>query len=150
MSAATLRVPSPIRVAFRAMAIADESIRGRKGLDWLFPLLRPTAPLLDRIETLYRPHCVELVARAVRGVDLRPATDAELLGLLADSSLRIPPDAAAQVLYSRLFVQHVAEMDTSELAREPFSGAVAERETEMRRRAAQAWRVKQGLDHAEA
>lgn len=63
------------------------------------PLLRPYPP-----GDLYRGHCREIIARLVAGQDLRPATDAELLGVFSETSLDAPLNGLGTLLYLQAFI----------------------------------------------
>ena len=67
-----------------------------------FLVLQPTIYLGTR-ERLYRPHVAELLGRVVEGKDLRDPTAAEMMGLMAETSLVAPMLASAAALYFRLF-----------------------------------------------
>lgn len=74
---------------------------GRKIHD-AFLALQPTVYLMT-LDLLYRPHVAELLRRIVEGGDLRDPTAAEMLGLVAESTLAAPPTSQAAALYFRLF-----------------------------------------------
>jgi hypothetical protein len=96
---------------FRAMEIAEEEIvraRGTSEVDredpvWnAFMLLRTTHPLMQT-EFVYRSHCREIVARVRDGKDTRPATDAEIVAGISETSQSFPLNHALVGLQARLF-----------------------------------------------
>lgn len=100
-----------IRHAFDCMEVCEREIKRarltkERGSE-VFRNACPTNPLRGKSTDLYRAHVRELIARAKRGADLRPATDAELLALFCDTSLTAPlhrnAQAAAELLWSRVF-----------------------------------------------
>ena len=68
-----------------------------------FSLGKPTFPLLLESRRLWAYHFEELLQRVVDGEDLNPATDAELLAGLLDTSKVVPPHGSKFTLYFRLF-----------------------------------------------
>ena len=96
---------------FRRMEIAEEEISAAREshpdastrLEAAFGALVPTEPLSGLSDELYRHHARELLERAAAGVDLRPATAAEMLGALSRGSLTQPPGQTMKLLYFELF-----------------------------------------------
>ncbi|WP_329492561.1 hypothetical protein OG618_37865 (plasmid) [Kitasatospora sp. NBC_01246] len=146
---------------FAAMEWAEEEIEdgqarhGERGQHtsriWResFALARPTHDRFSRAEILYRAHVSELVDRVATGKDTRPGTTAELIAVLMDCSLVGPLNSAASCLQMRLFArafpaafeQHIAEAVELEAYETVHGKQADEYEAEMRRRAAQPWRV---------
>lgn len=72
----------------------------------LFPVLVPGE--VGRFgATLYRVHARELCERVLDGLDLRPGTDAEILAVLSNASLKAPltvePAALFEAVFARCF-----------------------------------------------
>ncbi|MFB7378591.1 hypothetical protein ACFC6U_27855 [Kitasatospora purpeofusca] len=113
-----------------------------------FSLATPTLDLLMN-ERLYRVHVRELLERVATGRDTRPATDAEMMIGLLESSLQSPLTSSAACLYMRIFARalppefHETVSTAMELSSyESVHGAQAdEHEGWLRRKLAQAWRV---------
>lgn len=72
----------------------------------LFPVLVPGEVGRFGV-TLYRVHARELCERVLDGLDLRPGTDAELLVVLSNASMRAPltvePAALFEAVFARCF-----------------------------------------------
>lgn len=129
--------------AFDLMRVAEEEIatakrrspRAAKRLHASFGILVPGI-LSDAPETLYRKHCIEILARVKAGMDVAPGTDAELAFVLMRASLAAPPDrdhaCAYARVFARLFPEHRAIVDG--LDRESHQGAVDEILVGLRRR----------------
>jgi hypothetical protein len=83
--------------AFRQIAWAEEEIEAAQGLRpndadvfyHAFALLLPTRKNMST-EFVYRSHCRELLRRAGRGEDTRPATWAEIVCACAEASMLAP------------------------------------------------------------
>ena len=113
-----------------------------------FPLVRPTLGRLNTSERLYRAHAAELLDRVAEGKDTQPATAAEMICVLMESSLPAPLNSAAAYLYMRLFAQVFPEdfrrlvASPTELdAYERVHGSEAdEYESDLQRKLTQAWR----------
>jgi hypothetical protein len=98
---------------FRRMDIAEQEIaraqrRHPKDKDRIFQLFRllcPTPPLAHVLDDIYRSHCREIIARAVRRDDICPGTKAEMLGFLSQASLEAPLDRIPFLLYQQLFAE---------------------------------------------
>lgn len=58
---------------------------------------------------VYRAHVRELLDRVIDGLDLAPGTDAEVLAVLVQASLRAPLGQQAATLYERLFARVLPE-----------------------------------------
>ena len=88
---------SAIGACFRRMSIAEEEIatakrrcpRKAKALHASFGILY-TSTLARFSDDIYRSHVRELLARVMRREDTRLATDAELLAMFSETSLRAP------------------------------------------------------------
>lgn len=139
---------STVLVAFQLMEVAEaiiaEEQEGKPGevrerIDRAFGIAVPTDPIRGR-EVLYREHVRELCGRLERGEDTRPATDAEILGFLAESSLRVQlnwvPGALYSRLFERLFPGKAAELDLDVFAVGEFEEPVANLEEDLRKRLA--------------
>lgn len=99
----------------------------------LFPLLCPPVSLRDMDLAVYRSHAEELIARARRKEDLRPATDAEVLSALSATSLTAPLNANGSALMDRLFRRIFGRAVAGEPAREMHPGAADDLLHEVRR-----------------
>ena len=142
---------------FEAMAWADEEIekaqarhgeQGRGPIWNSFTLLKATHDKLYR-EVLYRSHCREILNRVAKGEDTRPGTDAEMIVVLHEASLRAPLNSDASCLYFRLIDRSVPEL--ARVAGPPIDlpsyervhgRAADDHEAEMRHRLQQASRIK--------
>jgi len=99
--------------AFRRMDIAEDEIaraqrQHPKHKTRIFPLFRqlcPTPPLRHVLDDIYRSHCHEIIARAVRRADTRPGTKAEVLGFLSQASLEAPLERIPSLLFQQLFTE---------------------------------------------
>ncbi|MFG2847457.1 hypothetical protein ACGF12_30455 [Kitasatospora sp. NPDC048296] len=150
-------VTGELEPLFEAMEWAEEEIEAARqrhqetarGPIWhSFSLMTPT---LDRLknERLYRIHVRELLERVDTGRDTRPATDAEMMIGLLESSLQAPLTSAATCLYLRIFARalpaefHKTAGTALELASyESVHGPQAdEHEGWLRRQLTQAWRA---------
>ncbi|MBM7173972.1 hypothetical protein JQK87_37575, partial [Streptomyces sp. G44] len=78
---------------------------GRGPIWRAFPLVRPTLGRLHTSERLYRAHAAEVLDRIAEGKNTQPATAAEMISVLMESSLPAPLNSAAAYLYMRLFAQ---------------------------------------------
>jgi hypothetical protein len=125
------KLPVSFQNVFRRVAIAEDEIKSaldrkdlkeeaRKRVDGVFLALRPGGPLTSGgcTEEVYRHHVRELLDRVIVGDDLDPGTDAEVLMMLSNTSLRAPLNAVGQGLYERLFVRVFRKL--------PFKGGVRE------------------------
>jgi hypothetical protein len=68
-----------------------------------FLTIRPTGSMTEKRAELYEAHARELLQRVVDGEDVRPATKAELVCILCDTSLIAGLHGDAAYLYTRLF-----------------------------------------------
>lgn len=102
----------------RQMEWAEEEIskaqarHGEQGKGPIWRSFRLLTPTHDRMssELLYRSHCHELLERSATGQDTRPATDAEILAALVETSLAVPLSSSAACLYFRLVNRSVPEL----------------------------------------
>lgn len=74
---------------------------GRGPLWSSFGLLRRSHVEMDD-EIIYRAHAREILERVAAGHDLRPGTDAEMITVLRDASLKAPFTSSAACLYFRI------------------------------------------------
>lgn len=125
---------------FERMGVAEEEI-ARVKLDKAqqsraFAALCPSDPLLGKALDLYRAHAVEIVQRVRDGRDLRPATDAELLAVFSDTSLKAPPHATAIAAMEELFARcfPAKKLGGRKQGRELYKGAINETITQARRK----------------
>jgi hypothetical protein len=126
--------------AFDRMDMAERIIKKTKAPRDTFKWLCPTAPIQELDTKVYQNHCTELCRRARAGEDMRPATEAELLGILMAFSLKAPLTESYQFLYERLFnsvmgtavYQRVIGKDLP--PREPYTGFYQETVDELRRK----------------
>lgn len=102
---------SDIVTTFRLMAIAEEEIAAAKDraplqshlIDGAFRMLCPRMALFGgRSPDLYRHHAREIIARVLAGEDTRPGTQAEVLCVLSESSMRSPLANSALALMEKL------------------------------------------------
>jgi hypothetical protein len=106
-------VPSVVIALFEPMGWAEdeiESAQQRHGEQGRGPIYRrgfPEVKQLDLIdsEMLFRAHCREILDRIATGRDTRPGTDAELIRVLREASLRAPMTPGVDCLYFRLFAR---------------------------------------------
>ena len=104
--------------AFNLTVIADQVIREfqerypeyKENLDKVFMDLASTEPLEGKHPSLYRVHCVELCQRRIDGEDLRPATDAEVIGAISNLSLKVPIKKDCAYIMQRLFRKHFPDV----------------------------------------
>ena len=106
------RIETQLTPLFDLMGIAEEEIEAAQkrfhepvgkgdGPIWnSFNLLVPTESVMT--EKLYRAHVQELLDRVGDGEDTRPATKAEMLGVLAIMSQEAPLPPSATGLYFKL------------------------------------------------
>ena len=111
-----------------------------------FRLLKPTH---ERAwpELVYRAHCRELLDRVAAGIDTRPATDAEKIGVLSAASQAAPLNGGAETLYLRIGTRMLPDVfegigDVLDVqAYEKVHGSRADDyETQLARKLAQPWR----------
>lgn len=134
--------------SFRRMRIAEEEIsaakrrfpkRAHARVHNAFVLLCPPPIIQDRGDALYRMHCRELIARAAHGHPNAEATDAETLAVLLVTSLRAPltgrAQAAAEMLFAKLFPEKSLEILSGGPQRESWEGSTEEVIREARRAA---------------
>lgn len=137
-------LPPTVTFAFDCMGIADELLRAvpKKRRDFSpFIALRPTRSLEGKTLELYRAHARELVARVEAGAKqpaMEPATDAELLSAVHETSLKAPLTsggmAIAAALFRSCFPEKAEELFPTGHDREPWPGWVAEQLATMRRK----------------
>ncbi|WP_424892352.1 hypothetical protein [Streptomyces sp. XH2] len=114
-----------------------------------FPLVKPTHGRLHTSERLYRAHAAEVLNRVAEGKNTQPATAAEMICVLMESSLPAPLNSAAAHLYMRLFAQVFPEdfhrliaSPTDLDAYERVHGAEADAyESDLQRKLTQTWRT---------
>jgi hypothetical protein len=83
----------------------------RRGRLWnSFLMLKVTDQPCMWSEIIYRAHCRELLDRVAAGQDVRPATDAEMITALYESSLAVPLSSAAVTLYFRIAARSFPEL----------------------------------------
>ena len=100
-----------------------------------FMALKITPPLREKGLTLYRAHCRELLERVVADQDLRPGTDAEILGMISNASLIAPLTHQAAALAFRLADELLGWRGGVEY-NEPWPGAADELAAVLRRKLA--------------
>jgi len=82
-----------------------------KGPLWnSFLILKVTDQPYMWSEIIYRAHCRELLDRVAAGQDIRPATDAEMIAAMRESSLTAPLSSAAATLYFRIAARSFPEL----------------------------------------
>ena len=78
-------------------------------------------------DRVYRHHCRELIGRSRRGESLRPGTEAEVLLMLSETSLRSPLNRQGIALYEVLFLAVFGSLpDNAKPTPEPWPGATKE------------------------
>lgn len=134
-----------VRYTFDAMEVAETEIKrarlGSKAGRAAFRLLTPTTPLIGKSIDLYTCHAREILHRVKKGLDTRPGTDAELLALFLDTSLKAPlhrnAQAATELLWERCFPKGNIELTEVETwpggAREVIEAARRKARQEERR-----------------
>lgn len=139
--------PTTILAAFRRMEIAEEEIaeakrrspRARKRLHEAFRFLCPPEVLREKSDALYRAHVRELLGRVKRGEPLEPGTDAEVLAVFSETSLRAPLASdfahAMSVVFFRVFPDADPDMHTG---REGWAGRTSEIIADVRRKVSRA------------
>jgi hypothetical protein len=109
-----------------------------------FALLRPTHPLMERNDRLYRAHCKELLDRVAVGADTRPGTAAECCVALSQVSLQVPLSTSAAGLYARMWrlagLPPVALADAAEHYEALEGSAIDDHEAWLRQKLRQDWR----------
>ena len=135
-----------IRRAFEFMGLAEEEIAAAmkrhparaSEVNAAFRILCPTMQMTSLVPGVYLAHVRELLERVASGEDARPATRAEALCVLQETSLKAPLGQAAALLYERLFAEVVPGVFADEVHRAPWPEAVAEVLHDLRRRFARA------------
>jgi hypothetical protein len=69
-----------------------------------FRTIRQNDPFMMN-EKIYRAHCREILDRVAAGKDVRPGTDAEMIGVLHQASLRAPMPPGMDCLYFRIMAR---------------------------------------------
>ncbi|MFF4531511.1 hypothetical protein ACFY1P_19855 [Streptomyces sp. NPDC001407] len=122
---------------------------GRGPIWRAFPLIKPTHGRLHTSERLYRTHAAEVLDRVAEGRNTQPATAAEMISVLMESSLPAPLNSAAAHLYMHLFAQAFPE-DFHQLIASPtdldayervYGAKADEYESDLRRKLTQTWRT---------
>jgi hypothetical protein len=112
---------APERDAFMAMEWAEDEIelaQDRYGETGHGPIWKQgfaavkQTDLIDS-ELLFRAHCREILGRIADGDDLRPGTDAEIIWVLRNASLRSPMQPGIDCLYFRLFARRFPVQSSS-------------------------------------
>lgn len=138
---AALELPPTVAKTLEWMSIADEAIASGGAPHGAFALLRPSRVLLDYgAPTLYRAHAVELVMRVAKGLDTRPATNAELLAAMMITALKSPLNQAGTALTAHLFELVMGEEMARTVnleGREQWPGQIEEMITSARKQLAQ-------------
>ena len=106
-----------IKNTFRRMDIAEEEIANAQHQhpdhkDRIFQVFRclcPTPPLAHVLDDIYRSHCRELIERSVQREDMKPGTEAEVLGFLSQASLEAPLARIPSLLFQQLFADLLPE-----------------------------------------
>ncbi len=98
---------------FEQMAVAEEEITAAKlrypeHVEVVHDSFRylVSSAIVNQLysDKLYRGHCREIIDRVVKGEDVTLATDAELLVLYAEASLRAPLNGMGALLYFEAFL----------------------------------------------
>lgn len=134
-----------IAQAFRRMEIAEQEIeeakrrwpRRKRAIHAAFGVL--CAPrLASYSDAVYRAHAREIIGRVMRGEDVRPGTDAEVLATLSEASLRAPLASDHAHAMSRVFARVFPDADMGRFAagNEAWAGRTNEIIKEARRKLA--------------
>jgi hypothetical protein len=102
--------PGGLGITFECMSVAEKVLSREFGgkenePEGIFLALCPSAPLRDKSLVLYARHAEELCARAAAGQDVNPATDAELLAAICDTSLVAPLTTSGSAVAGYLFAK---------------------------------------------
>lgn len=134
--------------AFELMGVAEEELLAEEKKSrrvravlrkrGVFKALYP-GELVAYPDPVYRSHCREIIARAKRGEDLRPGTDAELLVMFCRSSLKAPLASEFVLAYETVFDRVYPGNEITgggRLGRDAWRGRAEEIVEEARRRLA--------------
>jgi hypothetical protein len=102
-----------VRRTFDRMGLAETLIARAKrrypddalNIDRVFGAACPNESMMSKSDIVYQAHVLELIERARRGASPVPATDAEIVCVLSDSSLASPLTRTASTVYERLFAK---------------------------------------------
>lgn len=146
-SAAIQRQLQDVFRVFALMRIAEEEIANLIGFEAIgqkhkidriqrsFGALAPTHTMTQLVDDVYRAHARELIGRAHRDEDPKPATEAEIMIAMSRGSLIAPLDTLHSALYERCFFRVFGKsVDDCEPFKEPYEGAIGELITTYRRR----------------
>lgn len=122
---------------FKLMGVAEEEISAavaaapstEAAVNGTFRLLCPRMEFFEhRSPDLYRHHCREIIARELAGEDTRPATKAEILGALSNTSFVSTLIESAHLLMDRLTKEVFPEYEQPDgwEPQEPWPNAVEE------------------------
>lgn len=124
---------------FALMRIAEEEIATLIGFEAIgqkhkieriqrsFGALVPTHTMTQLVDDVYRSHARELIGRAHRDRDPKPATEAEIMIAMMRGSLIAPLDTLHSALYEQCFFRVFGRtVDDHDLFKEPYEGAIAE------------------------
>lgn len=134
------RVFALMRIAEEEIAqlIGFEAIGQKHKIDRIqrsFGALAPTHTMTQLVDDVYRAHARELIGRAHRDEDPKPATEAEIMIAMMRGSLIAPLDTLHSALYERCFFRVFGKnVDDCEPFKEPYEGAIGELITTYRRR----------------
>lgn len=109
-----------------------------------FMALYPDAEFIGKDPCVFRAHCDELLARALTGTSLAPATDAECLLAMSLQSHKHPFNGTGCAAFEMLFVSVMGEAVPGEASREAHNGAAAELIAGLRKKLSQkdrSWNV---------
>lgn len=128
-------VASEISRTFDLMEIAERELKGndRPGL---FLALCPTGAIKRMSDEVYRSHARELIKRAKAKQKLAPATDAECLAALSETSLKAPLTQSAAACAEWLFARVLPGHGLGKGPSETWSGQVEEDVAVMRKKLA--------------
>jgi hypothetical protein len=115
------RMGRTISMLFASMEVAEEEIVRAQSLqpeksDALynsFRFLSLSDALQSAPEELYRIHAREMLERVANDVPLEPGTDAELLAVIKELTLRAPPSREVVLLYMDLFAKRFPDFAAS-------------------------------------
>ena len=129
-----------IEIIEEEIAAAQKSVRSKKAKKVLwdsFLSLRLSPAYNGFSVDLYRAHCRELLERIITGDSADVPTDAEVMIVLSEMSLRVPLNNDAWALYITLFKKRfpgkLPDISTKDV-HESYAGAMSQIDNEIRRK----------------
>ena len=123
-----------INTVFKTIEVAEKVIKSMKKrypehankIHKTFKYLKPTNKIFHDNKTLYRHHCKELIKRHIKNKNMDYLTDAEVLLVLKETSLKAPLNTQAAGAYIKLFNRIVPKHNKQPELPEPYKGAYKE------------------------